>query len=71
MEYFVDFKIHNSENDGWAMKTTKHTSDYKEAKKEFFAVCQQYENTTFDRGFITLMDEKGKIYKIENLEEIM
>ena len=71
MEYFVDFKIHNSENDGWAMKTTKHTSDYKEAKKEFFAVCQQYENTTFDKGFITLMDEKGKIYKIENLEEIM
>lgn len=53
------------------MKTTKHTSDYKEAKKEFFAVCQQYENTTFDRGFITLMDETGKIYKIENLEEIM
>lgn len=69
MEYFVDFKIHNSENDGWAFKTELHTSDYKVAKKKFFAVCEQYENTTFDKGIITLTDEKGFCYKKEDLAE--
>ena len=27
MRYFVDYKLHNAENDNWAYKTTKNTTD--------------------------------------------
>ena len=41
MRYFVDYKLHNAENDGWAFKTTKNTTDLAEAKKDYHSQLSQ------------------------------
>ena len=40
--YFVDYKLHNAENNGWAFKTTKNTTDLAEAKKDYHSQLSQY-----------------------------
>ena len=44
--YFVDYKLHNAENDGWAYKTTKNTTDIAEAKKDYHSQLSQYIGST-------------------------
>lgn len=64
--YFVDFKIHNKENGGWAMKTTKNTDSYDDALKEFHTQCTTYiGGNTFDHVLITMTDSFGNIIKKE------
>ena len=60
MRYFVDYKLHNAENDGWAYKTTKSTTDINEAKKEYHAQLTEYiGSTVFDFVQVTLCDMYG------------
>ena len=60
MRYFVDYKLHNAENDGWAYKTTMSTTDINEAKKEYHAQLKEYiGSTVFDFVQVTLSDMYG------------
>ena len=60
MRYFVDYKLHNAENDGWAFKTTKNTTDLAEAKKDYHSQLSQYIGSTdFDFVQVTLSDMYG------------
>ena len=60
MRYFVDYKLHNAENDDWAYKTTKSTTDINEAKKEYHAQLTGYiGSTVFDFVQVTLSDMYG------------
>ena len=60
MRYFVDYKLHNAENDGWAFKTTKNTIDLAEAKKDYHSQLSQYiGSTVFDFVQVTLSDMYG------------
>lgn len=60
MRYFVDYKLHNAENDGWAYKTTKSTTDINEAKKDYHAQLTGYiGSTVFDFVQVTLSDMYG------------
>lgn len=62
MEFFVDFKLHNSENDGWAFKTVMHTDNYDEALKRYHTECATYIATNpFDHCLIILSDKFGNI----------
>ena len=66
MRYFVDYKLHNSENDGWAYKTTKSTTDLTEAKKDYHSQLSQYIGSTdFDFVQVTLTDMYGNKVKSE------
>ena len=60
MRYFVDYKLHNAKNDGWAYKTTKSTTDINEAKKDYHAQLTEYiGSTVFDLVLVTLSDMYG------------
>ena len=60
MRYFVDYKLHNAKNDGWAFKTTKNTTDLAEAKKDYHSQLSQYIGSTdFDFVQVTLSDMYG------------
>ena len=60
MRYFVDYKLHNAENDGWAYKTTKNTTDIAEAKKDYHSQLSQYiGSTAYDFVQVTLSDMYG------------
>ena len=58
--YFVDYKLHNAENDGWAYKTTKNTTDIAEAKKDYYSQLSDYiGGIVFDFVQVTLSDMYG------------
>ena len=60
MRYFVDYKLHNAENDDWAFKTTKSTTDLAEAKKDYHSQLSQYiGSTAYDFVQVTLSDMYG------------
>ena len=60
MRYFVDYKLHNAKNDGWAFKTTKNTTDFDEAKKDYHTQLSLYiGGTTYDFVQVTLSDMYG------------
>lgn len=60
--YFVDYKLHNGVNDGWAYKTTKNTTDLSEAKKDYHSQLSQYiGGDTFDHVCVTLSDMFGNV----------
>jgi len=64
--YFVDYKLHNSENDGWAFKTEAHSANYDDMLKKFYAICNQYINTNpFDHVVVILSDAFGNQLKKE------
>lgn len=61
-EYFVDYKLHNETNGGWAFKTTLHTPDLAKAKKEYHAQLSAYIGATgFDLVQVTLSDMYGNV----------
>lgn len=58
--YFVDYKLHNSKNDGWAYKTTKNTTDLSAAKKDYHSQLSTYINSAdFDFVQVSLTDMYG------------
>ena len=58
--YFVDYKLHNAVNDGWAFNTTKSTTDLAEAKKDYHSQLSEYiGSTAFDFVQVTLSDMFG------------
>jgi len=60
--YFVDYKLHNATNDGWAYKTTTSTTDLNVAKKDYHGQLNQYiGGTTFDFVQVTLSDMYGNV----------
>ena len=65
--YFVDFKVHNAENGGWAYKTELNTDDYDKALAKYHEVCKTYVNCNpFDHVLVTLTDAHGNPLKIED-----
>ena len=55
--YFVDYKLHNVNNDSWLYKTTKNTTDLAEAKEDYHSQLAEYIGTTaFDFVQVTLSD---------------
>jgi len=64
--YFVDYKLHNAENDGWAYKTTKSTTDIDVAKKDYHGQLNQYiGGTVFDFVQVSLTDMFGNVIMSE------
>lgn len=64
--FFVDFKVHNKENDGWAYKTELNTDDMSKAVKKFHEVCSQYiGGAVFDHVLVILSDASGNNIKTE------
>lgn len=65
--FFVDYKLHNKENDGWAYKTTLSTDNYDRALKEFHHQCDTYIDSSqpFDHVLIVLSDAMGNVVKKE------
>lgn len=64
--YFVEWKLHNKENGGWAFKTEKNTDNYDEAVKSFHSSCATYIGTNpFDHVLVYIMDAFGNILKKE------
>lgn len=60
--YFVDYKIHNGTNDGWAYKTTINTTDLSAAKKDYHSQLAQYiGGSTFDFVQVSLTDMYGNV----------
>lgn len=65
-EYFVDYKLHNGANGGWAFKTTKHTTDLTKATKEYHHQLDTYiDAQDFDFVQVTLSDMYGNPIKSE------
>lgn len=64
--YFVDFKVHNAENDGWAYKTELNTDDFDKAIVKFHEVCKTYVGgNTFDHVLVILSNAQGISLKSE------
>lgn len=60
--YFVDYKLHNAKNDGWAYKTTKNTTNLSEAKKDYHGQLNTYIGLNdFDFVQVSLTDMYGNI----------
>lgn len=65
-EYFVDYKLHNGANGGWAFKTTMHTTDLTKATKEYHHQLDTYIDVQdFDFVQVTLSDMYGNSIKSE------
>lgn len=61
-EYFVDFKIYNSKNKGWAFKTTSHSTSLKAAKKDYYTQLSTYvDSEEFTFGTVVLSDMYGNV----------
>lgn len=68
--FFVDFKVHNRENGGWAYKTELNTDDINKATKKFHEVCTQYIGTNpFDHVLVVLSDAYGNSLETEVWDE--
>lgn len=65
--FFVEYKLHNAENDGWAFKTVKSADNYDEALKSFHGECNTYIAGTqpFDHVLVYIMDAIGNVLKSE------
>lgn len=71
-EYFVDFKLHNKTNGGWAFKTTLHTDSLPKAKKEYHNLLTTYgDSKEFDIVTVVLSDMYGNpiLHETDIMEE--
>lgn len=58
--YFINWYIHNSDNDGWAYKVENKYTDKDVAIKAFHGICNQYINADpYDCVTVTLTDALG------------
>lgn len=63
--YFVDYKLHNKENDGWAFKTELKTTDKGTAVRKYGELINQfYGKDPYDFGNIQMTDVYGNV--VEN-----
>lgn len=64
--FFVEYKLHNATNDGWAYQTVKASDNYDECLKSYHSTCAQYiGGETFDHVCITIEDAMGNVLKSE------
>ena len=62
MTYFVDWKLHNKTNGGWAYKTELKTTDKDAAVRKYGEMINQYYGKDpYDFGLITMTDIYGNI----------
>ena len=62
MTYFVDYKLHNGTNDGWAYKTELKTTDKNAAVRKFGElISQDYGKDPYDFGCISMTDMYGNV----------
>ena len=62
MTYFVDYKIYNGDNKGWAYKTELKTTDKDAAVRKFGELINQfYGKDPYVFGNITMTDMYGNV----------
>lgn len=62
MTYFVDWKLYNSENKGWAYKTELKTTDKDAAVRKYGEMINQYYGKApYTFGYIVMTDMYGNI----------
>lgn len=60
MTYFVDYKLHNKDNDGWAYKTELKTTDKNAAVRKYGElISQHYGKDPYDFGVISMTNMYG------------
>lgn len=64
--FFVEYKLHNKVNGGWAYQTVKSDTDYDTCLKTYHKTCADYiGGDTFDHVCITIEDAFGNVIKKE------
>lgn len=62
MTYFVDYKIYNKDNQGWAYKTELKTTDKDTAVRKYGALIDNfYAKDPYAFGLITMTDMYGNV----------
>ena len=62
MTYFVDYKLYNSENQGWAFKTELKTTDYDAAVRKYGELIKNdYGVAPYVFGLIEMTDMYGNV----------
>ena len=62
MTYFVDYKLHNKDNDGWAFKTELKTTDKDAAVRKYGdLISKDYGTDPYDFGLISMTDMYGNV----------
>lgn len=63
MTYFVDYKIYNGDNKGWAYKTELKTTDRDTAVRKYGELINQYYGKNpYVFGYICMTDMYGNIF---------
>lgn len=64
--FFVEYKLHNRENGGWAYQVVKASDSFDECLKDYHSECAKYiGGTVFDHVCITIEDAMGNVLKSE------
>jgi hypothetical protein len=62
MTYFVDWKLYNGDNQGWAYKTELKTTDKDAAVRKFGELINQYYGKApYTFGYIVMTDMYGNV----------
>lgn len=62
MTYFVDYKLYNGDNNGWAYKTELKTTDRDAAIRKFGEMINQfYGKAPYVFGLLTMTDMYGNV----------
>lgn len=62
MTYFVDYKIYNKDNQGWAYKTELKTTDKDQAVRKYGALIDNfYAKDPYAFGLISMTDMYGNV----------
>ena len=68
MTYFVDWKLYNKDNEGWAYKTELKTTDKNAAVRKYGEMINQYYGKApYSFGYVAMTDMYGKV--VENNEK--
>ena len=60
--YFVNYYLHNKDNDGWAYKVVNKYNDLSAAKKAYYAeLASHIDTATYDVVSVTLTDSYGNL----------
>jgi len=69
--YFVDYRLFNGENKGWAYKTELKTTDFDLAMQKYGNLIETYYGKApFVFGYICIEDENGTRYAKTSFGEV-
>ena len=72
MVYFVNYYLHNADNDGWAYKVVNKYTDLTAAKKAYHTeLVDKIGVASYDNVTVTLTDSNGTVIMCEHDEKFV